>query len=119
MKALLNISVFEEAGNLLNSRESATSLMDKVRKSPCQVVEFNFSSVEFMSRSFADQFYKEKVQLVKEYNILFEMVDANEEIIHMLRVVSNTQNKVEREYVQLPVYKFTNQNLLGEYLLSI
>ena len=119
MKAVLHISVYEEMSNLLNTREAVTHLSDLIRTNPCKVIELDFTNVEFMSRSFADQFFKEKIQLQSEFNLTIEIINANEEIIKILRAVSNTQNKKEREFISIPVYKFSNPKLLSEYLFAI
>ena len=119
MKALLQIQVVEEVSKLLNTREAATELMNAVRDSRCKNVEFDFSDVEFMSRSFADQFHKERVRLQDDLQLLVEVSNANEQVVNILRTVSNTQNKVKRHYKILPVFKFSNADLLSDYLLSV
>lgn len=119
MKAILHISVFEEVGMLLNTREAAQQLSITIKSSQCNSIELDFSNVEFMSRSFADQFYKEQLQLKNELNIIIHIMNANEEIIKMLNVVSNTQNKKDREFKTIPVYKFSNPQLLADYLFAI
>jgi hypothetical protein len=119
MKALLQIQVVEEVSKLLNTREAATELMTAVRGSNCKHVEFDFINVDFMSRSFADQFHKEKVALQSDFDALIEISNANEEVMNILRIVSNTQNKIKREYKILPTFKFSNTELLSNYLLSV
>ena len=119
MKAVFHISVSEHIDKLLNTREAATLLFDVVRESKCSVIELDFTSVEFMSRSFADQFHKDKVKLQNELNIAIEVVNANEEIINILQTVSRTQVKSNREFEDIQIFKFSNTALLSEYLLSI
>jgi len=119
MGVVSHISVFEKLGQLLNTREAATDLLNYVRKSSCRVVELNFSNVDFMSRSFADQLYKEQQELQNKSNIAIHFVDANEEIINIIRTVKLTQYVIDRKFVQLPVYKFTDFSKVKDYLLSI
>ena len=119
MKAILNISVFEEIDSLLNTREAAIQLADLIRDNPCKIIELDFTNVEFMSRSFADQFIKEELQLKEELNVCIEIINANEEIIKILNIVSNTQHKTSREFFSIPVYKFSNPQLLSDYLFAI
>ncbi|MDT8412561.1 MAG: hypothetical protein RQ875_08885 [Vicingaceae bacterium] len=120
MKALLQIQVVEEVSRLLNTREAATELMNAVRESKCKHIEFDFSNVEFMSRSFADQFYKEKIIFMKNDNdIIIDITNANEEVVNMLRTVANTQNKVKRDYLTLPVFKFSDSEMLSNYLMTV
>jgi hypothetical protein len=119
MKALLQIQVVEEVSRLLNTREAATELMNAVRDSKCKHIEFDFSNVEFMSRSFADQFHKEKINLISDSEVLIEISNANEEVVNMLRTVANTQKKVKRDYFKLPVFKFSDTELLSNYLMTV
>jgi|SRR6218665_210883 len=119
MKAVLHIPVFEETGNLLNTREAAIKLMKIIWDNPCNNVELDFSRVEFMSRSFADQFVKEQLQLQKGPGVFIQVINANEEIIKILGIVTKTQNKTDREFTVIPVYKFSNSQLLSDYLFAI
>lgn len=119
MKAVFHILVSERLGALLNSREAATSLLDFVRENKCSVIEMDFTSVEFMSRSFADQFHKEKIMLQNDYNIVIEVVNANEEVVNILRTVSRTQSKSDRQFNDVQIFSFSNTDLLQEHLLSI
>lgn len=119
MKPVFQISVSENIGKLLNTREAATLLIDDVRESKCSVVELDFISVEFMSRSFADQFHKDKLKVQTELNISIEVLNADEEIIRILQVVSHTQKKVNREFNDVQIFSFSNTALLSEHLLSI
>lgn len=119
MKAVFQISVSEQIGKLLNTREAVSMLLDVVRDSKCSVIELDFTSVEFMSRSFADQFHKDKIALQNELNISIDIVNANEEIIHILQTVSRTQVKSNREFEEVLIFKFSNTQMLSDYLLSI
>jgi len=77
----------------LDSREAATRLADIVREySGDKQIELDFSGIEFMSRSFADQFHKE---LYLRDEDAFEIVikNADAAIIRMLDAVSKTQTK--------------------------
>jgi hypothetical protein len=84
---------------------------------PLDSVEFDFSNVEFISRSFADQFHKEKTKLANSKSI--SILNASEEVLRMLSTVANTQNAIYREYKKLPVFKFSDTSLLSDYLLSV
>lgn len=119
MKAVFQISVSEQISRLLNTREAVSILLDVVRDSKCSVIELDFTSVEFMSRSFADQFHKDKISLQNELNISIDIVNANEEIIHILQTVSRTQVKSNREFEEVQIFKFSNTQMLSDYLLSI
>ena len=119
MKALLNINVEEQLGKSLISRSSSSELITYIKDNLCQNIELDFSEVEFMSRSFADQFHKEKVMLMSKHNVMVEVLNANEEVINMLKTVARTQNKPNRKFKVLPLYKFSDAETLNDYLLSI
>lgn len=119
MKRTLQIMVVKQLSELLNSREAATMLLNYVRDQKADRVEFDFSDVEFMSRSFADQFHKERYELQKSNGLIIEISNANEEIINILNTVERTQNKVKREFIKLPVFKYSDTDMLSDYLLSV
>ena len=119
MKAFLQISVFDELGNSLNSREAVSILSENIEAPKFNPIELDFSGVEFMSRSFADQFHKEKIKWQEELNLQVDIVNANEEILEMLNAVSQTQDKRDRKIIDVPIFKFTNPELISNYLFSV
>ncbi|WP_262250317.1 STAS-like domain-containing protein [Parapedobacter soli] len=77
----------------LDSREAAIRLADIVREySGDKQIELDFSGIEFMSRSFADQFHKE-LYLHDEDTFEIVIKNADASIIRMLDAVSKTQTK--------------------------
>jgi len=119
MKTTLYIKVIDKLSELLNSREAATMLLDIVRENRSHKTEFDFNDIEFMSRSFADQFHKEVDAIQKNNVSVIEISNANEEIINMLKTVARTQNKTKRDFIKLPVFKYSDSNMLSDYLLSV
>lgn len=119
MKKALHIKVIQNLSELLNSREAATMLLDLVIEQQVDRVELDFSEIEFMSRSFADQFHKERYALQSNNGLIIEISNANEEIINMLNTVARTQNKTKREFFKLPVFKYSDTDMLSDYLLSV
>lgn len=119
MKKTLQIKVIEHLSELLNTREAATMLLDFVKKQKADRVEFDFSDVEFMSRSFADQFHKERYMIQQSNGLMIVISNANEEIVNVLKTVERTQNKTKREFIKLPVFKYSNTDMLSDYLLSV
>jgi hypothetical protein len=93
--------------------------LELVEKDPCQKIDLDFSNVEYISRSFADQFHADKIKLAIEQQKSIIVTNANEEVINMLQIVAKTQNKIYRGYSNLPVYKYSTWNQLENYLLSI
>ena len=118
MNSIKKIFVSEKTKNSLVSREAATSLFNELKNSDTEF-EFDFSNVEFMSRSYADQFHKAKLEFEQKYNAKIHIINANEEVIKMLQVVSKTQNANERTFEKIPVFRFSKPSMLSDYLSSI
>lgn len=119
MKKTHHIIVVDRLSELLNSREAASKLFNIVKQQKADRFELDFNDIEFMSRSFADQFHKERTLFEKSNDVVIEILNANEEIIKMLKTVARTQNKTKRAFVKLPVFKYSNAELLSDYLLSV
>jgi hypothetical protein len=118
MKKTLHINVFKQLGETLNSREAATSLFAIVRENNAKNVVFGFSEVIFMSRSFADQFHKERLKIKAQNGLVIHLSDTSETIRKMLVTVEATQNKQNRFYSELPIFSFSEKNL-ENYLQAI
>jgi len=119
MKASQTIQITDFLQDSLNTREAVHEISKLIEANPCQVVELDFTGVDFMSRSFADELHKEKIRLQKEYAVRIDILNANEEVMAILEVVARTQNKQEKKAVEVPVYKFSNPELVFNYLLTI
>lgn len=118
MPDTLQISIFSKLGETLNTREAASLLFVCVVENYAKKVVFDFSQVEFMSRSFADQFHKERMKLKDEHGLFIDLKNASEPIRKMLVTVESTQNKRNRFYTELPVFRFSDDKI-SEYLLSL
>lgn len=86
-------------GSSLHTRDEADSLFESV-KMFCAITEvsnqqfiFNFSDVNFVSRSFADQFHKNKIYFQNKYSCLIQTVCMNNQVFDILETVSRTQVK--------------------------
>jgi hypothetical protein len=118
MKSVIKIPVSNKAKNFLISREVVFSLFDKLSKFDSDL-ELDFSNIEFISSSYADQFHKAKNDFENKHNSKIHILNANEKVIRMFQVVSKTQNSHERLFEKIPVYKFSKIDSLSDYLLSI
>ena len=110
------ISVFESLGNQLSSREQA-DLLYKAIKQYAEKVILDFREVDFMSRSFADQFYKEFLRLNKE--MLITVVNSNQSISDTINAVSRTQYGAKRDRISFKMQSFVDKDKLKRYLESI
>lgn len=113
------IKIKDVLNESLNTREAAVRLFEIYEMKPNTIVEVDFESIEFMSRSFADQFYKESKKLEKDKDVKILISNAVEPIKKMLKKVAETQNKIDRDYEVLPVYSYNSKSALTDYLLSI
>lgn len=114
------IHIKEIFGNTLNTRDEASKLTGHIQSRHLAIDDLvlDFRGVDFMSRSFADQFYKEQQSYIQRENTRIQIIDADPQIIDMLQAVSKTQRK-ERSFIEYPVYTFVNENALMDYLQTI
>lgn len=113
------ISVYELLGSSIHSREASSVLMNLVKEDPCDYVELDFSSVEHISRSFADQFYFDKMNCAIEHRKTIIVSNAADSIINMLQAVAKTQNSLNRETRVVPVYRYSSYQQLENFLLTL
>lgn len=90
------INISQTLADTLDSRDEALKLFRMMKEMhPLSTdVVLDFSGVEFMSRSFADQFHKEKLNWVEKNNqstIVIENADA--QIIDILKTVAQMQHR--------------------------
>ncbi len=103
---------------MLDSREAAIRLAEMVREySGDKQIELDFSGIEFMSRSFADQFHKE---LCLRDEDAFEIVikNADAAIIRMLDAVSKTQTKRKAVKKTHQVVSFNDLKQMESFVMS-
>lgn len=107
-------------GNTLNTRDEVSKLMRHIQLEYTAIndIVLDFRDVGFMSRSFADQFYKEQQSYIHTKNVSIQIMDADSQIIDVLQAVSKTQKK-ERSFTEYPFYTFVNENALMDYLQAI
>lgn len=107
----------------LDTRESASSLIAKITKEfnlnlDSRIV-LNFEDIEFMSRSFADQFHKEIT--ADDFNIDLIFSNLHESIRETLRIVEKTQNSrsklsLKKKTIHL---RFDSIEKIENYLYSL
>jgi len=112
------ISVLDLLGVAIHTREAAVALLGLVEKDACDQVDLDFGGVEFISRSFADQFHADKIALSEKTSKIILVTNASESVIKMLQAVARTQNKAYREYASVPVFKYSDRATLERFLLS-
>lgn len=113
------IPVYELLGGSIHTREAVAILMNAIEDDFCSDIELDFSGVDFISRSFADQFHHEKVQFAQTHGKRIIVTNADEAVMSMLQAVAKTQKANNREYQRIPVYKYSDMATLKNFLLSI
>ena len=103
----------------LVTREYAILLIEKVTNTPCDVIELDFSGISFISRSFADQFHKEKMHLWEIGKKEIIVINAEPDVCEMLKTVSKTQDSKNRVFEPYPHLQFQSRRFLKEYLFSV
>ncbi len=114
------IPVFELFGSSISTRESSPVLMELIKNDPCNHVELDFSSIDYISRSFADQFHLDKINYANEFGKTILVANASEEVIKMLQAVAKSHNsKDKKRTAKVPAYKYASYNELEGFLLSL
>jgi len=119
MNYTTNIAVFKSIGPSVHTRESSKILMKLIEQNQCDSIELDFSQVEYISRSFAYQFYAGKMNCAIKLKKNIIVSNANETVMHMLNAVAKTQNKKFNTFLNIPIYKYSSQSQLENFLLSI
>ncbi len=114
-----SIHIKSRFGTFLNTREAAILLYRSIVNLNASDVEVDFTDVFSMSRSFADQFHKERQKLRNESNVSVFLVNANKNIEKMLEVVNRTQVKQDRKFNDIQVLRFSNIKDVSSLLHSI
>ena len=119
IKAVINTKKL--IGNTLDSRDEAQKLFAYISANyelPVSVV-FDFDDVDFMSRSFADEFHKLKMAWCNQHTSVVEIDNASVQILDILQAVARTQKSREVTNPERLVLAFTNSEQLYDYLLSV
>lgn len=114
-----SIHIKSQYGTSLNTREAAIDLSKAISSLSISNVEIDFKNVEFMSRSFADQFFKERQKLREEKGISVFLVNTDEEVERILEAVSRTQSKQDRQFTTIHVRRLPNIEDVSNFLQSV
>jgi anti-anti-sigma regulatory factor len=110
------IRISESISHHLSSREQADSLYLLIKKCSEEVI-IDFDRVGFVSRSFADQFYKQFLKLNKQ--LLITVVNCNQEVCDIINAVSRTQSGYKKDRMTFKMRSFVSKAELKNYLQSI
>lgn len=114
MKAY-RIKIVEKISDIIVTRQTIKSLFQNKKFVNYDKIIFDFSKVTFISRTAADQLYKENKK--SKYNI--EIINLSSNVTKMLKVVEQTQNGSPRQLYEVPIIKFKNKTTLSNFLSTI
>jgi len=116
-----NPSIAAILSNELHTRDQADLLFSMIESDfpACNHFVLDFSEVQYMSRSFADQFHKLKLAWSKQKETSIIAENLAPQCLDMLRAVAQTQKVNNRTSADIPVYSFSNPQKLFELLQSI
>lgn len=105
----------------LSTREAVDLLFENISDSTPVRIEIDFTNIDSISRSFADQFHKNKLRYFKEKDIEVIAINCNDYLMDMFKVVANTNDpSFKREYktAQYNVYNLKRNQSFKSLNLS-
>ncbi len=118
MEHCTSIVVRKYVGTAPNYRNSAAELFRHVKCGMREVV-LDFSEVEFISRGFADQLHKERLEFQNHCSTQVFIENANVEVQEMMRAVALTQSAIHRERVEIPIFRVKDKEELERMFLAL
>ncbi|HVI48144.1 MAG TPA: hypothetical protein VM802_24970 [Chitinophaga sp.] len=119
----VRIDIRKIDGSTLNSRDEAIKLFNFLQGSFTQsTIILDFTDVDFMSRSFADEFYRLKTNWKLHVKKDIKLENENKQIVDILNAVSRTQyNQNNRRELnsELRELQFADMTQFEEYLLAV
>jgi len=95
------ISIYKLSSVALSTRPLADEFFNKIKKYREDELTVDFKNVEFMSRSFADQY----IRLKSEDNYKIKEINKNEEVKEILEFVEAVRSSKKREKIIEIKYK--------------
>ena len=89
------ISLSEYFGKNIFIRNSLSSFFDQINKASNQEIVLNFKNIDFISRSCADEYLKQKAKTGKKIT----EIDVSTEISSMLEIVEKQYKKTNFEVI--------------------
>jgi hypothetical protein len=105
-------------GTTLHSRDKANSLFELLSSAYHEVdeIHLNFEGVEFMSRSFADEFHKAELKWKAERQPKVFIENVSLQVFEMLNAVSKTQKHNQQAFKAIEMLTINNPEELERFL---
>lgn len=118
------VKLYELFGSTISTREAARFVLKKINeaysKEKVKSITVNFAKIEFISRSFADEFLKVKEKLEKQKKIAIRFIYMKKIVIDILKSVSRTQKGKPKRILKISSFTVEkNIEELGEILPAI
>ncbi|MDQ6842848.1 MAG: STAS-like domain-containing protein [Bacteroidota bacterium] len=104
-------------GSSIQTREASSVLMNYVKNNSRDNIEFDFTSVGYISRSFADQFF-DRNKYANELKKNMVVSNASDNVIKMLQAIAKSQDSLNTKPHDIAVYKYSSYIQLENFLLS-
>ncbi|HTM66050.1 MAG TPA: hypothetical protein VL093_07010 [Flavipsychrobacter sp.] len=118
MAGSASISIFQLFGATIHTREASGILMQAIKESSGDKIELDFTQVTYISRSFADQFYIDKLLVAKETKKVIVVANADYAVLKMLQAVAKTQKHIRHNTSDIPIYKLKSFSQIENFLLD-
>lgn len=120
MTTITEIKLGDFFGKSLDTRESVTFLIDKIEKESDRAegseIVLDFSGIEFMSRSFADELHKRINREGSRWSFIFENLSLD--LKNLLKIVEKTQTSRKKARIHSSVYVVNDLTKLKDYTFS-
>lgn len=105
----------------LDTRDQAMQLFDSLHGycPQCSEIIFDFAGIEFMSRSFADQFHKERMKFQEEKNVKVFIENENSQIHDILNAVCKTQKLKVRKQHSFEFHSFFSREQVFQFVSTL
>lgn len=123
MENEIKITLKDQEINSFHTREAANLLLNNIKSNASFCNQYNivldFHSIDFMTRSFADQlvFQSKLLEDSMHYKFYFENLNTN--LKELINSINHSQECNKRSSKHIPVKKFDTKKDLMEYLVSI
>ena len=115
------VQILPSVNKTLDTRDQAIRLFESLKDycPNCGDLTLDFKDVDFMSRSFADQFHKEKMNWHAKINIKILVENENHQVNQILKSVSRTQKPVERPRTSVQARSFNSREQVFQFLSAL
>ena len=112
------INTLDISTSEVNSKENTINSTNE--KFHISYLKLDFSKIEFISRSFADQFIKNEANYKSGLNVTFEFINIDDTLRKIFEIVSNTQTEeIRKTSKSVRIISYRTFLELHSYLASI